>query len=93
MKDSLANEFEINLGDLRYFLGVEVAKSKNKILLSHTRPNITFAVGIVNQYMHAPNEKHMNAVVRLLRYLKGALKNSYFQKPANLEVEAYTDAN
>lgn len=56
MKDSLANEFEINLGDLRYFLGVEVAKSKNKILLSHTRPNITFAVGIVNQYMHAPYE-------------------------------------
>ena len=33
MKDSLAKEFEIkNLGDLGYFLGIEVVRSKKRIL-------------------------------------------------------------
>nr|KYP58960.1 hypothetical protein KK1_014384 [Cajanus cajan] len=33
------------------------------IYLSHTRSNITYVVSIVSQFMHSPNEKHMNIVV------------------------------
>ena len=29
------------------------------IYLAHTRPNISFPVGIVSQHMHNPNEEHM----------------------------------
>ena len=61
--------------------------------MSHTRPNIAFAVGIVSQFMHEPNEEHMNAMVRIPRYLIGASgKGLLFSKINNLEVE-YTDVD
>jgi Reverse transcriptase (RNA-dependent DNA polymerase) len=41
------------------------------IYLTVTRPDITFAVNVVSQFMHAPRMTHMDAVVRILRYLKG----------------------
>ncbi|XP_042018960.1 uncharacterized protein LOC121766776 [Salvia splendens] len=41
------------------------------IYLSHTRPDITYAVGVVSQFMHQPQEDHMDAVMRIVRYLKG----------------------
>ena len=40
------------------------------IYLSHTRPDIAYVVSVVCRFMHAPREKHMNAVFRILRYLK-----------------------
>ncbi|KAL4021159.1 hypothetical protein IC575_019950 [Cucumis melo] len=40
------------------------------IYLSHTRPDISFAVSVVSQFMQTPYEKHMEAVNRILRYLK-----------------------
>ncbi|TYK24437.1 reverse transcriptase [Cucumis melo var. makuwa] len=40
------------------------------IYLSHTRPDISFAVSFISQFMQAPYEKHMEAVNRILRYLK-----------------------
>ncbi|XP_034687534.1 uncharacterized mitochondrial protein AtMg00810-like, partial [Vitis riparia] len=40
------------------------------IYLSHTRPDIGFAVSTVSQFMHSPTEEHMEAVYRILRYLK-----------------------
>ncbi|KAL1548051.1 Beta-galactosidase 8 [Salvia divinorum] len=41
------------------------------IYLSHTRPDITYAVGVVSQFMHKPQEDHMEAAMRILQYLKG----------------------
>jgi hypothetical protein len=150
LKTYLAKEFEIkDLGNLRYFLGIEVARSKEGIFvsqrkyvldllvetgmlackpidtpieqnhrlgedvddtpvdreryqklvgkliyLSHTRPDIAFAVSVVSQFMHAPCEKHMEAVYRILRYLKSAPgKGLMLYKNGHLEVEGYTDAD
>ena len=117
LKTSLAKEFEIkDLGALRYFLGMEVARSKKGIMvnqrkyildllketgmsgcrpvetpidpnvklregkgsesidttryqklvgkliyLSHTRPDIAFAVSLVSQFMHSPKREHLEA--------------------------------
>ena len=36
-----------------------------------TRPDIAFAVGVVNQYMANPGKKHWLAVKNIFRYLKG----------------------
>ena len=41
--------------------------------LTHTRPDITFAVGYVSRLMEDPHEDHWTAVKRLLRYVKGML--------------------
>ena len=40
------------------------------IYLSHTRPDISFAVSVVSQFMQAPYEKHMETVNKILRYIK-----------------------
>ncbi|XP_066375200.1 secreted RxLR effector protein 161-like [Miscanthus floridulus] len=41
--------------------------------LTHTRPNIAFAIGYVSHFMEDPREDHWLAVKRLLRYIKGTL--------------------
>ena len=40
------------------------------IYLSHTRPDISYVVSIVSQFMQTPYEEHMEAVNKILRYLK-----------------------
>ena len=43
------------------------------IYLSHTRPDIAYAVSIVSQFLHSPRKAHLQAVHRILQYLKGSL--------------------
>ena len=64
------------------------------ICLSHTRPDIAFAVSVVSQYMHSPKESHLEAVYEILRYLKGSpRKGLFFKKGDSKKVEIYTDAD
>ncbi|KAK9924142.1 hypothetical protein M0R45_032529 [Rubus argutus] len=64
------------------------------IYLSHTRPDIAYAVSVVSQFMHCPSEEHMDAVFRILRYLKMAPgRGLLFGKNDELEVIGYTDAD
>ncbi|XP_042005665.1 secreted RxLR effector protein 161-like [Salvia splendens] len=64
------------------------------IYLSHTRPDITYAVGIVSQFMHRPQTDHMEAALRIVRYLKGTVGYGVFlAKREDLEIDGYTDAD
>ncbi|KAM1530006.1 hypothetical protein ACFX1Z_019153 [Malus domestica] len=64
------------------------------IYLAHTRPDIAYAVNMISQFMHAPSETHMDAVNRILRYLKSARgKGLMFTKHDHLDVKGYTDAD
>ncbi|KAA0057708.1 reverse transcriptase [Cucumis melo var. makuwa] len=64
------------------------------IYLSHTRPDISFAVNTVSQFMQAPYEEHMEAVKRILRYLKTTPgKGLIFRKTDKKTIEAYTDSD
>ncbi|KAM2062109.1 hypothetical protein TB2_047101 [Malus domestica] len=146
----LSSKFETkDLGSLKYFLGIEVARSQEEIYLSQrkyvldllsetgmlacklvdtpivqnhhlaiyqdkvltnkeryqrlvgkliylslTRPDIAYALSVVSQFMHAPSEDHMTAVMRILSYLKGAPgKGLMFKKHGHMEVKGYTDAD
>ncbi|XP_031281719.1 secreted RxLR effector protein 161-like [Pistacia vera] len=117
LKKTLSTEFEVkDLGQIRYFLGMDVARSKEGkrtedikkpverdkyqrlvgklIYLSHTRPDIAFAVSVVSQHMHSPKEAHLEAVYKILRYLKGSSsKGLFFKKNASKEVEVFIDAD
>ncbi|XP_074370291.1 secreted RxLR effector protein 161-like [Apium graveolens] len=63
--------------------------------LAHTRPDLAYALSIVSQFMHNPGEQHMNAVMRILRYLKSAPgKGILFTKNVDCKsVHAYSDAD
>jgi len=64
------------------------------IYLAHTRPDIAYAVSVVSQFMHNPKDSHLQAVYRLLRYLKSTLgKGILYKKHENLKLECYTDAD
>ncbi|XP_059654624.1 pentatricopeptide repeat-containing protein At3g06920-like [Cornus florida] len=64
------------------------------IYLSHTRPDIAFAVSMVSQFMHSPGREHFDAFYRILRYLKGTLgRGPLLKNRGHLQVEAYTDTD
>jgi len=64
------------------------------IYLSHTRPDISFAVSTMSQFMNCPTEEHMEAVYRILRYLKMTSgQGLFFQRSANMGIEIFTDAD
>ncbi|GAV68584.1 hypothetical protein CFOL_v3_12087, partial [Cephalotus follicularis] len=64
------------------------------IYLTITRPDISYGFQLVSQFMHAPKKSHMDAALRILRYLKkepglGILMHSY----NNLKLIAYYDSD
>jgi len=40
--------------------------------LTVTRPDISFAVSVVSQFLNSPFVDHLNAVTRILKYIKGS---------------------
>ena len=48
------------------------------VYLTVTRPDISYAVHQVSQYLFAPRSTHYAAVLRILRYLKGTLFHGLF---------------
>lgn len=64
------------------------------IYLSHTRPDIAYAVSVESQFMLAPQKSHMEAVFRILRYLQKAPgKGLLFTRKRNMDITGYSDAD
>nr|GEV60709.1 ribonuclease H-like domain, reverse transcriptase, RNA-dependent DNA polymerase [Tanacetum cinerariifolium] len=58
-KGALVNptEYRSIIGCLRYLL--------------HTRPDLSYSVGLLSRFMQEPREQHMKAIKQVLRYVKG----------------------
>ncbi|KAL8089642.1 hypothetical protein AgCh_039213 [Apium graveolens] len=54
-----ANNYRSIVGSLRY--------------LTHTRPDISYAVGVISRFMERPTVKHQQAIKHVLRYIKGTV--------------------
>lgn len=64
------------------------------IYLTHTRPDIVFAVSNVSQFMYSSCKTHIGVVYQILRYLKGTPRRGLsFKKNGNRKIEAFTEAN
>ena len=64
------------------------------IYLSYTRPDIAFSVSMVSQHMHSLKESHLDAVYKILRYLKGYLgRGLFFKKGDSKKVEIYMNVD
>ncbi|XP_019195737.1 PREDICTED: uncharacterized protein LOC109189582 [Ipomoea nil] len=64
------------------------------LYLTVTRPDISFAVSVVSQFLDSPCDSHWEAVIRILRYIKKSPGNGVLYKDrGNTEIVGYTDAD
>ena len=64
------------------------------IYLTSIRPGIMFVVNLLSRYLAHPTELHLQAVKKVLRYIKGTLSYGIFYKQSgNTELLAYTDSD
>nr|GEV63950.1 retrovirus-related Pol polyprotein from transposon TNT 1-94 [Tanacetum cinerariifolium] len=150
VKKQLDKEFSIkDLGTLKYFLGIEVVKTKDGLVLSQrkytldilndcgklgckpstfpieqglkldkgeheatvdasqyrrligrllylqaTRPDITYSVNVLSQFVADPRKSHLEAANRVLRYLKATPgQGILISRSGDLALKAYCDAD
>ena len=64
------------------------------VYLTVTRPDISYAIHQVSQYLSAPRSTYYAAVLRILRYLKGTLFHGLFYSAQSpLVLRAFSDAD
>ncbi|KAL0452911.1 UNVERIFIED_CONTAM: Retrovirus-related Pol polyprotein from transposon TNT 1-94 [Sesamum latifolium] len=64
------------------------------IYLILTRPDISFAVGVMSRYMKNPKKSHLVVVCLILRYVKGTLGYGIiFKKGEDYKLVGYCDAD
>ena len=64
------------------------------LYLNITRPDISYSVQHLSQFVNQPREPHLQAALHLLRYLKGTINAGVFYPATTaLDLIAYTDAD
>ncbi|KAK9064178.1 hypothetical protein SSX86_015558 [Deinandra increscens subsp. villosa] len=64
------------------------------IYLTLTRPDITFAVSVLSRFMQKPLKPHLDAIRRVLRYVKSTPTYGIkFKRETSLELIGYCDAD
>ncbi|XP_056692131.1 uncharacterized mitochondrial protein AtMg00810-like [Spinacia oleracea] len=62
--------------------------------LTHTRPDLSFAVQTLSQFMQSPKLSHFNALTHLLRYVAHSIgQGIYIQSSSQLVLRAYCDSD
>ena len=64
------------------------------IYMTITRPNLSYVVGLISQFMQMPRKPHLDAVRHILRYVKSTLHYGLFYEAGKeIQVLGYTNAN
>lgn len=62
--------------------------------MSHTSPNITFAISVASQHIHYLKKAHIETIYKFLKYLKGSSNiGLFFKKNKNEGIEALQDVH
>ncbi|KAF7823801.1 Retrovirus-related Pol polyprotein from transposon RE1 [Senna tora] len=64
------------------------------IYLTQTRPDLSFVVGLMSRYMQSPKKHHLEAVRRILRYVKSTIDYGLlYKKWGDCKLVGYCDAD
>lgn len=61
--------------------------------MNFSRPNITYTIGRLSRYTHSPDHDHWEALVRLMRYLRGTMKYGIEYSGFPTILGGYSNAN
>eukprot|EP00253_Pinus_taeda_P024064 PITA_24064 len=105
----MQKEFEMSLlGELTYFLGLQVQQNKDAtvhqptyrsmigslLYLTGTRPDIMHVVAIIGRFQANPKEAHLQAVKIIFKYLQGTENYGlWYRRDTELTLHAYTSAD
>ncbi|GKA66417.1 uncharacterized mitochondrial protein-like protein [Tanacetum coccineum] len=76
--------------------GLKLSKAKDGCLryLLHTRPDLTYSVGVISRYIQSPRESRARAIKQILRYLKGSTSFGIKYKRGNdMRLVGYSSHN
>ena len=62
-------------------------------LMTATRPDISWSVSKLSQYLDKPGPAHVTAVKRLLRYIKATLSHTLIYSPSDGVLRGYSDSD
>jgi len=64
------------------------------IYMTIIRPYLSYAVGVVSQFIQTPRKPHLDVVRRMLRYIKHILQSGiFYEAKSQLQVQGYTDVD
>ncbi|GJR53443.1 hypothetical protein Tco_1403964 [Tanacetum coccineum] len=68
------------IGSLRYLL--------------HTRPDLSYSVGLLNRFMQDPKDHHLKAVKQVIRYINGTKEHGIiYKKEGGCKITSYSDSS
>ncbi|GKA36699.1 ribonuclease H-like domain, reverse transcriptase, RNA-dependent DNA polymerase [Tanacetum coccineum] len=68
------------IGSLRYLL--------------HTRPDLSYSVGLLSRFMQDPKDHHLKAVKQVIRYIKGTKEHGIiYKKEGGCRITGYSDSS
>ncbi|GJS12167.1 putative ribonuclease H-like domain-containing protein [Tanacetum coccineum] len=83
-----------SMGELTFFLGLQVKQKEDGIFISQDKPDIMFAVCAYAKFQVNPKISHLHVVKRIFRYLKGQPKlGLWYPKDSPFDLVAFTDSD
>ncbi|XP_013632975.1 PREDICTED: uncharacterized mitochondrial protein AtMg00810-like [Brassica oleracea var. oleracea] len=62
--------------------------------LLHTRPGLSFSVGVLSRYMNAPKDSHGAALKQVMHYLRGTISLGLaYTQSTSLELTGFSDSS
>nr|GEV01806.1 ribonuclease H-like domain, reverse transcriptase, RNA-dependent DNA polymerase [Tanacetum cinerariifolium] len=62
--------------------------------LLHTRPDLSYSVGILNRFMKEPKDHHLKAIKQVIRYIKGTKDHGIiYKKDGGFKITGYSDSS
>ncbi|GKA08949.1 retrovirus-related pol polyprotein from transposon TNT 1-94 [Tanacetum coccineum] len=89
-KSKLDEDKEGKAVDLSHYRGM----IGTLLYLTASRPDLQFAICMCARYQARPTEKHLHAVKRIFRYLKGIInRGQWYLKDSSIALTAFADAD